>query len=117
MNVPASTRRTVILCASSARFVSWTTTPSSSSLSPPRLLTRSTTRSVPSFLKGTKLRSGSVVDVIILMSSEMSSLSGGVGQMRRFPLSLWIPSPISISSGRRLLFGSMDVPGTCVVHK
>jgi len=82
MNEPARTRRALMPCLSSALFASPTMAPSSSSLRPPRLFTSSTTRSVPSFLKGTKDRSGSVVDVIIWMRVGTSLLSGGTGETR-----------------------------------
>ena len=111
MNDPARTRNVLIPRLSSALFTSPTMAPSSSSLRPPRLFTRRTTRSVPSLMKGTKDRSGSAVDVIIWMRSGMSWLSGGTGEMRRWPLSLWIPSPISSSFGPRKVSGTA-VPGT-----
>jgi hypothetical protein len=45
------------------------------------------------------------------MSSGTSSVSGGTGERRLFPASLWMPSPISISVGEREDEGGA-VPGT-----
>ena len=83
MNVPEISRSTFTPLASSALRASPAMFVSSSSLTPPRLLTRSTTRSLPLFLNGRNERSVSVVEVRNSTSWGKSWLRGGMGESRR----------------------------------
>ncbi len=111
MNVPEMIRDTITLRFFISSLAACAIPPSSSSLKPPRLLTRSTTSSLLSFLNGRKERSLSEVDMIRSSNCGIRSLKGGTGLIRLFPDSLWIPSPISISSADKWV-SPVAVPGT-----
>lgn len=116
MKVPDITRRTLTVRVLSSSYTAATIPPSSNSLNPPRLFTNSTTSSVPSFSNDRNDRSLSSVAMIRSRSCGTSSLRGGTGERRRFPDSLWMPSPISISSAARYV-SPVAVPGTCHLGK
>lgn len=111
MNIPESTLRILTFMLSKSLHTWFTIPPNSSSLSPPRLFTSRTTVSFPSPRNGRKDLSGSSVEVRILSSIGMSSLRGGAGDRRWWPLSLCMPIPISISTGESC-DSLATVPGT-----
>ena len=87
MKLPTKARN-IFALFSSTLTVSPAILLNSNSLKPPRLFTKSTTSSDPSFLNGKKDLSGSDVDMINSRSGSMSLLSGGIGESRVCPGSL-----------------------------
>jgi hypothetical protein len=112
MYVPTNTLTISIFLLCRTSITSLAMPPSSSSLSPPRLFTIRTTRSLPSPVNFTKERSGSFPEMSRPRRFPTSSFREGIGETVCAPGSLWIPSPISISLAL-IDDDEWPDPGTC----